>query len=87
MSMSRELTGMIINSQRNIDDQIAKLRGYLSEIETTMSTVSEVLGADDDYGKKMNDQLAQSKKTVEDAIGTLANAKEKLSQVGLVGRR
>ncbi|MBR7088756.1 MAG: hypothetical protein IKI38_05310 [Mogibacterium sp.] len=86
--MNMQLNRAIIDAQRNIDDQIGKLQGYLTEIKTTQTAVAAVLGDEEEYAKKMNTQLEQTKETVEKAVGMLANAKEKLSQVGLVrGRR
>ena len=52
MSMNMQLNRAIIDAQRNIDDQIGKLQGYLTEIKTTQTAVAAVLGDEEEYAKK-----------------------------------
>ncbi|MBR6707640.1 MAG: hypothetical protein IKI84_13345 [Clostridia bacterium] len=85
MSMVQQMISAIVNAQRQIDDQIMKLRSYLSEIEKTSARVHNALeGSTLDYESRMQAQLARTRQQVEESIGRLQDAKEKLQRVRMI---
>ena len=85
MSMIRELIGAVSNTERKLDDQIAKLRSYQSEIDNTIQRVNAALGgSSDQYGQNMTEQLLKTKQQVADTIDKLVIAKQKLSIIQMV---
>ena len=85
MSMIRELIGAVSNTERKLDDQIAKLRSYQSEIDNTIQRVNAALGGSSvQYGQNMTEQLLRTKQQVADTIDKLVIAKQKLSIIQMV---
>ena len=85
MSMVRELIGAVSNTQRQLDDQISKLRSYQSEIDNVTQRVNAALsGSTGNYGQNMLEQLSKTKQTVTETIEKLTVAKDKLSVVQMI---
>ncbi len=85
MSMIQQLIYAITNAERQIDDQMSKLRSYKMEIDQVMQRVEANLsGSQREYGKQMLQQLSLTKKQVEDTMDRLQNAKDKLIQVKMI---
>lgn len=85
MSMVMELISAVSNAERQIDDQISKLRSYQAEIDNVSQRVNAAFsGSGNQYGQKMIDQLSQTKQKVVDTISRLQSAKEKLIQVRMI---
>lgn len=85
MSLVQELIAAVTNAERQIDDQIAKLTNYSSEIsQVTQKVQSAFEGSQREYGQKMLQQLAQTKSDVDKTIGQLQEAKTKLTQVRMI---
>ena len=85
MSMVMQLIGAVVNAQRQIDDQMMKLGGYASEIETVSQRVTAALeGGGMPYAQQMQQQLSQTKRQVEETLNYLQQAKDKLHQVRMV---
>lgn len=82
MSMAMEFNAARIDATRQIDEQMSKLNGYLSELDQVMGKVQLALdGSQQDYGTKMISQLTATKKQVQETIAMLGKAKDKLFQV------
>lgn len=85
MSMVQQLISAVTNAERQIDDQISKLRSYGAEIDqVTQRVETDFRGSQRDYGQKMLQQLSNTKKQVEQTIECLQTAKEKLIQVRMI---
>ena len=83
MSMIQELISAVTDSERQIDDQIMKLNSYLQQIEITSKKVDEALSGVK-YGEDMINQLLQTKQQINNTIGYLQTAKDRLIQVRMV---
>ena len=82
MSMVQQIIQAVTATQRQIDDQMAKLRSYNGQIDKVMQQVqSELSGSTQQYAQEMLNQLQQTKNQVEDTINKLQAAKDKLTQV------
>ena len=82
MSMVQQIIQAVTATQRQIDDQMAKLRSYNGQIDKVMQQVqAELSGSTQQYAQEMLNQLQQTKNQVEDTIGKLQAAKDKLTQV------
>ena len=80
-----ELINAVTNAERQLDEQISKLRSYIGEIDTvTQRAQSSLSGSQRDYGEKMLQQLSATKNQVNDTIEKLQAAKDKLIQVKMV---
>ena len=85
MSMVQQLISAVTNAERQIDDQISKLRSYGAEIDqVTQRVETDFRGSQRDYGQKMLQQLSNTKKQVEQTIERLQTAKDKLIQVRMI---
>lgn len=85
MSMVTELIAAVSNAERQIDDQISKLRSYQSEIDAVQRRVDAAFsGSTVQYGQNMIEQLSKTKQQVTDTISRLQNSKEKLIQVRMI---
>lgn len=87
MSMKMQLARAISDTVRKIDDQKMKLSSFIKELDDAAMAVTQVLGSDDEDGKTMLNNITQTKEQVQATIARLETAKDKLGQVGLVGRR
>ncbi len=85
MSMIQQLISAITNAERQIDDQMSKLRSYNAEIDQVMQRVETNLsGSQRDYGQQMLQQLSLTKRQVQQTMDRLQNAKDKLIQVKMI---
>lgn len=85
MSMVTELIAAVSNAERQIDDQISKLRSYQNEIDFVQQRVDAAFsGSTVQYGQNMIEQLSRTKQQVTDTINRLQNAKDKLIQVRMI---
>lgn len=85
MSMIRELIGAVSNTQRQIDDQIAKLRSYQSEIDNVTQRVNAALsGSSGSYAQDMISKLSMTKQQISETIEKLTVAKDKLGVIQMV---
>ena len=85
MSMIRQLIGAIANAERQIDDQSRRLTSFNSQLDQLIRQVQSTYeGSQQNVSSEMLGQLQTTKKQVEDAIQSLAAAKQKLQQVKMV---
>ena len=72
MSMVTELIAAVSNAERQIDDQISKLRIYQNEIDTVQQRVDAAFsGSTVQYGQNMIEQLSKTHQQVADTISRL----------------
>ena len=82
MSMVTQLIAAITNAERQLDEQIAQLSHYLSELDNVSKQIDSALsGSGNRFDQQMIEKTAATKKQVEDTIQKLQIAKAKLSQV------
>ena len=82
MSMVQQIIQAVTGTQRQIDDQMAKLRAYNGQIDKVMQQVqTELSGSTQQHTQEMLNQLQQTKKQVDDTLNKLQAAKDKLAQV------
>ena len=85
MSMVMELIAAVTDAERRIDDQIMKLQSYLTQIDSVSQRVDATFsGSTDQYGRNMIEQLSVTKKQINDTIGILQEAKNKLIMVRMI---
>ena len=85
MSMVQELIAAVTNAERQIDEQIGKLRSYKAEIDSVAQRIeSALLGSQQEYNKQMMDQLTATKAQVDSTLGFLQDAKDKLLRVRMI---
>lgn len=85
MSMVTELIAAVSDAERRIDDQIMKLQSYQSRIDSVSQRVDAAFsGSTVQYGQEMIEQLSATKKQVNDTIGFLQGAKDKLIRVRMI---
>lgn len=85
MSMVTDLIAAVTNAERQIDEQIMRLKSYQSEIETVSKRADAAFsGSTVQYGQKMIEQLSQTSQQINDTINRLQAAKEKLIQVRMI---
>ena len=85
MSMVQELIAAVGNSERQIDEQVAKLNSYKGEIDRVAERIEAALsGSQQFYNKQMLDQLSATKNQVETTLNSLQAAKDKLSRVRMI---
>lgn len=85
MSMVTELIAAVSNAERQIDDQVAKLKSFQGEIDSAKQRADAAFsGSTASYGQRMIEQLSQTNQQITDTIGRLQNAKDKLIQVRMV---
>ncbi len=85
MSMVQQVIAAITDAERQIDDQIAKLRSYAREIDKVTNKANAAFeGSTQNYGQQMIQQLATTKKQVNQSIEKLQAVKEKLLRVRMV---
>ena len=85
MSMVTELIAAVSNAERQIDDQIAKLKSFQGEIDSAKQRADAAFsGSTVSCGQRMIEQLSQTNQQITDTIGRLQNAKDKLIQVRMV---
>ena len=85
MSMVTELIAAVSDAERRIDDQIMKLQNFMTQVDSvSQRTDAAFSGSTVQYGKDMIEQLSLTKKQVNDTIGYLQQAKEKLIRVRMI---
>ena len=85
MSMVQNIIQAVTATQRQIDDQIAKLNAYKTQIDQVLQTVQKALvGSTQQYAEEMLQQLQQTKQQIDSTLQRLSIAKEKLSQVKMM---
>ena len=85
MSMVTDLIAAVTNAERQIDEQIMRLKSYQSEIETVSKRADAAFsGSTVQYGQKMIEQLSKTSQQINDTINRLQAAKEKLIQVRMI---
>lgn len=85
MSMVQEIIFAVVNAERQIDDQMSKLRSYVSEIDQVAQRVEAAFGGSQrEYGQQMIQQLSLTKNQVNQTVERLQTAKEKLLQVRMI---
>jgi len=85
MSMVTELIAAVSDAERRIDDQIMKLQSFMSQVDSVSQRADAAFsGSTVQYGKDMIEQLSLTKKQVNDTIGYLQGAKEKLIRVRMI---
>ena len=85
MSMTQELISAVMNAERQIDDQMMKLRSYAGEIERVTERVDSALsGSKMQYSQQMLTQLSLTSRQVNDTLNRLQFAKDKLARVRII---
>ncbi|MBQ6412259.1 MAG: hypothetical protein IJI19_02105 [Ruminococcus sp.] len=85
MSMVQQLIVAVANAERQIDEQMMKLRAYEAEVDQVKVKVDNALhGSQQDYAHQMLQQLDQTKTQVETTINQLQAAKDKLVRVRMI---
>lgn len=85
MSMVQQLIAAVANAERQIDDQMMRLRTYEAEVDHVKQRVDNALrGSEQEYAKRMMMQLDQTKTQVETTINQLQAAKDKLMRVRMI---
>ena len=85
MSMVRQLIAAVITAERQIDEQIARLTSFKSNLNQLIEHVQSTLeGSQQNYADEMITKLQNTKSQVEDAISKLSAAKAKLLQVKMI---
>ena len=85
MSMVQQLSAAVANAERQIDEQMMKLRAYEAEVDQVKVKVDNALhGSQQDYAHQMLQQLDQTKTQVETTINQLQAAKDKLVRVRMI---
>jgi len=85
MSMVQQLIAAVANAERQIDDEMMRLRTYEAEVDHVKQRVDNALrGSEQEYAKRMMMQLDQTKTQVETTICQLQTAKDKLTRVRMI---
>ena len=85
MSMVQNIIQAVTATQRQIDDQIAKLNAYKTQIDQVLQTVQkDLVGSTQQDAEEMLQQLQQTKQQIDSTLQRLSIAKEKLSQVKMI---
>lgn len=85
LSMITDLIAAVTQADRQLDDQISKLKSLEGEINAVQQKVDVVLsGGSDRYGRNMLDQLEATKKQITETISNLQGARDRLSRVRMV---
>ena len=85
MSMVQQLIAAVANAERQIDEQMMKLRAYEAEVDQVKVKVDNALhGSEQEYAHQMFQQLDQTRTQVETTIAQLQAAKDKLMRVRMI---
>ena len=85
MSMVQQLIAAVANAERQIDDQMARLRIYEAEVDQVKQRVDNALrGSGQEYAQQMMTQLDQTRTQVETTLLQLQAAKDKLARVRMI---
>ena len=82
MSMATEIIAAVEMAQRNINDQIARLQAYQSDLNQTESRIEAALaGSTLSHHDQLLEQLSATKRTTQVTIEQLVEAQRKLDIV------
>ena len=82
MSMARELIAAVMATERNIDEQIAKLSAYSKQNDDIMREITQALdGSTHHSASNMQQSLSQTQSEIAQTIRMLEASKGKLVQV------
>ena len=85
MSMVQQLIAAVINAERQIDEQMMKLRVYEAEVDQVKVKVDNALhGSEQEYAHQMMQRLDLTKTQVQTTINQLQAAKDKLERVRMI---
>lgn len=85
MSMVQQLIVAVVNAERQIDEQMSRLRAYQDEVDHVKKRVDNALGgSEQEYAQQMMAQLDQTRTQVETTIIQLQAAKDKLARVRMI---
>lgn len=85
MSMVQELIAAVSSAEREIDEQVGRLRSYQNEVDSVSERVEAALsGSSQDYNRKMLDQLRATKSQIDATLASLRGAKEQLLHVRMI---
>lgn len=85
MSMVQELIAAVSSAEREIDEQVGRLRSYQNEVDSVSERVEAALsGSSQDYNRKMLDQLRATKIQIDATLASLRGAKEQLLRVRMI---
>lgn len=81
MSLSVELRLAIGRAEQDLFSQAGELNNFLSEIDALSKRIDSALSGDPDgFDKQMVEQIAETKKQIEETIKMLHFARSKLEQ-------
>jgi hypothetical protein len=82
MPMVRELIAAVMAAEKNIDDQITKLRSYSKQNDDIMHQIAlELGGSTHSSAFNMKQQLSQTQTQIKATVTLLETAKTKLQRV------
>ena len=85
MSMVQELIAAVAHAERNLDQQIGKLNSYRSRIDAVAQRIESALsGSQQEYNRRMLDQLSKTRTQVDSTLTSLQAAKDKLLRVRMI---
>ena len=85
MSMVQQLISAVAEAERQIDEQISRLRNYGTEIDEVARRISAAFsGSQTESDQQMLQQIAQTKKQVDQTIERLQIAKDKLIRIRMI---
>lgn len=85
MSMVQQLIAAVTNAERQIDEQMMKLRIYEADVDQVKIKVDNALhGSEQEYAQQMMQQLDLTKTQVQTTINQLQAAKDKLERVRMI---
>jgi hypothetical protein len=80
--MVRELIAAVIAIERNLDDQIMKLRSYQKQNDDITRQITQALdGSSHSSSQTMKGQLSTTQAQIRETLGLLETAKTKLQRV------
>lgn len=82
MSMARELIAAVMEAERKIDEQIAKLTAYAKQNDDLMREITQAIeGSSHESASNMQQRLSQTQTEITQTIQMLQASKEKLARV------
>ena len=85
MSMVQQLIAAVTNAERQIDEQMMKLRIYEADVDQVKIKVDNALhGSEQEYAQQMMQQLDLTKTQVQTTINQRQAAKDKLERVRMI---
>lgn len=82
MSMARELIAAVMEAERKIDEQIAKLTAYAKQNDDLMREITQAIeGSSHESASNMQQRLSQTQTEITQTIQMLQASKEKLARL------